>query len=77
MTGNDIDRRPKIQATLRAGLPVDSVADITNTAIPEGANPEEGEIRVCSNGDAGLPSLAVYYGGAWLRVPLGAAISAT
>lgn len=38
---------------------------------------QDGSIIYCSNGDAGSPCLAVRSGGAWLRVALGAAISAT
>lgn len=36
-----------------------------------------GDVAYCSNGDAGSPCLAVFDGTDWLRVSLGAAISAT
>lgn len=77
MTGNKMIRREKIEAKLRFKAPVASTANITNTSIPEGANPEEGEVRYATNGDTGSPCLAVYSGGTWKRVVLGATISAT
>jgi hypothetical protein len=37
----------------------------------------EGDVAYCSDGDTGSPCLAVFDGTSWLRVSLGAAISAT
>lgn len=42
-----------------------------------GASTRAGIVAYCSNGDSGSPCLAVSNGTNWLRVPLGAAISAT
>ena len=51
-------------------LPSYTVADAANIA-----SPEAGQIIYVSNGDSGNPCLAVYSGGAWKRVSLGANIS--
>lgn len=53
-------------------LPVYTV--IQANALP---SPSAGQIIYVSNGDAGNPCLAVYSAGAWKRVALGTAISAT
>lgn len=59
-----------------------AVQDILNLSIKtvteiSSVSAVEGDIMYCSNGDAGDPCLAVYNGTDWLRVALGAAISAT
>jgi hypothetical protein len=48
-----------------------TVAQLTATSA------NAGDTAYCSDGDAGSPCLAVYDGADWLRVALGAAISAT
>lgn len=45
-------------------------------SVPDAAD-FEGSIIFVSNGNAGAPSLAVSDGTSWLRIALGAAISAT
>lgn len=76
MTGNKMIRREKIEAKLRLKLPLTPTTG-TVAEINALTNPEEREVQYCSNGNAGAPCLAVYSGGAWLRVVFGAAISAT
>jgi hypothetical protein len=49
-----------------------STAQIAAIALPAA-----GDVVYASDGDAGDPCLAVYNGTAWLRVSLGAAVSAT
>lgn len=63
----------KIEDILR--LEVKTVAELEAFAVAPGNSP--GDVAYCSNGDAGDPCLAVYNGTDWLRVALGAAISAT
>jgi hypothetical protein len=63
----------KIEDILR--LETRTVAQLTTFATSPGASP--GDVAYCSNGAGGSPCLAVYNGTNWLRVALGAAISAT
>ena len=49
----------------------------TVTQVTAVTSPQIGDIMNCSNGDAGDPCLAYYDGTDWLRIALGAAISAT
>ena len=51
-------------------LPSYTVADAANIATPAA-----GQIIYVTNGDSGNPCLAVYSGGGWKRVSLGANIS--
>ena len=46
-------------------------------SMPSASTEGAGSVRYCTNGDAGSPCLAVSNGTNWLRVALGAAISAT
>lgn len=58
--------------TVAVGTPFYTVAS-ANALDPQ---PAEGSIIYVSNGNAGVPCLAVRSGGAWLRIALGAAIAA-
>ena len=53
-------------------LPSYTVAQASNIAAPS-----TGQVIYVTNGNAGLPSLAVYDGSSWKRIALGTTISAT
>ena len=55
-------------------LPSYTVAQLTGGLA---ANLNEGRLVYCSNGAAGSPCLAYSNGANWLRITLGAAVSAT
>lgn len=59
--------------SVSVGLPSYTVAQ-ANALSPQ---PATGSLIYVSNGNAGAACLAVRSGGAWLRIALGAAISAT
>jgi hypothetical protein len=72
--GNDIELTPdsdRVTITYIVNLGERSVAQL------EAFTGSEGDVAYCSDGDAGDPCLAVYDGTDWLRIALGAAISAT
>lgn len=74
-TGNNLFLTPdsgRVAIQYIVNLPQKTVSEIA--AI---ASPVVGDVVNCSNGDAGSPCLAVYNGTDWLRIALGAAISAT
>lgn len=50
---------------------------INNFAVAGAPSGQEGDLAYCTNGDAGSKCLAFFDGANWLRVSLGAAISAT
>ena len=70
VTGNIVSNN--ITAGQSLTLPGYTVAQAANIA-----GPSTGQVIYVSNGDTGNPCLAVYSGGAWKRVSLGANISAT
>lgn len=77
------------QITLSAGVqvinPVDGVVNIRDilrlqpvtVADLEALTSEAGDVAYASDGDAGDPCLAFYNGTDWVRISVGAAISAT
>ena len=52
-------------------LPTYTVAQLSGLSVPGGAE------VFCSNGDSGSPCKAIFSGGSWKRIPLGATVSAT
>jgi hypothetical protein len=73
MTLNPTSTVVKIEDILR--MEAKTVAQLQAFALSPGN--AAGDIAYCSNGAGGSPCLAVYNGTNWLRVALGAAISAT
>ncbi len=74
-TGNNLTLAPdttRVAVEDILNLPQKTVAEITAVT-----SPQIGDIMNCSDGDTGSPCLAYYDGTDWLRIALGAAISAT